>query len=104
MDALVLDVTCRAVSNSLILASTILPLIQHADDRRRRDDTYGEKGLDTLVVCKVSAHDEMLSLMLLIVDVMIIEARSSLVQSRVVYQIWIWCVSCVYEYCMPFDL
>ena len=72
MDALVLDVTCRAVSNSFvvaILASTILPLMQYADDRR--DDTYGEKGLDTLVVCKVSAHDEMLSLMLLNVDVMI---------------------------------
>ena len=78
---MVLDVTCRAVSNSFvvaILASTILPLMmmQYADDRRdddRRDDTdtYGEKGLDTLVVCKVSAHDEMLSLMLLNVDVMI---------------------------------
>ena len=50
--------------------------MQYADDRRdddRRDDTYGEKGLDTLVMCKVSAHDEMLSLMLLIVDVMIAE-------------------------------
>ena len=75
MDALVLDVTCRAVSNSLILASTIRPPMQHADDRRR-DDIYGEKGLDTLVVCKVSAHDEILSLMLLlIVDVMIIEVE-----------------------------
>lgn len=83
MDELVLDVTCRAVSNSfVILASTILPLIQQADDRRRdddrREDTYGEKGLDTLVVCKVSAHDEILSLMLLIVDVMIIEVESCL--------------------------
>ena len=79
LDALVLDVTCRAVSNSfVILASTILPLIQHADDRRRRDDTYGEKGLDTLVVCKVSAHDEILSLMLLIVDVMLTKIESCL--------------------------
>ena len=77
LDALVLDVTCRAVSNSLILASTILPPMQQAEDRRR-DDTYGEKGLDTLVVCKVSAHDEMLSLMLLIVDVMITKVESSM--------------------------
>jgi len=77
LDALVLDVTCRAVSNSfVILASTILPLIQHADDRR--DDTYGEKGLDTLVVCKVSAHDEILSLMLLNVDVMLTKIESCL--------------------------
>ena len=77
LDALVLDVTCRGVSNSFvtILASTILPLMQHADDRRR-DDTYGEKGLDTLVVCKVSAHDEILSLMLLTVDVMINRVES----------------------------
>lgn len=74
MDALVLDVTCRAVSNSLTLASTILPPMKQAEDRRR-DDTYGEKGLDTLVVCKVSAHDEILSLMLLIVDVMINRGR-----------------------------
>jgi len=74
LDALVLDVTCRAVSNSLTLASTILPPMKQAEDRRR-DDTYGEKGLDTLVVCKVSAHDEILSLMLLIVDVMINRGR-----------------------------
>ena len=81
MDALVLDVTCRAVSNSFvvaILASTILPPMQHADDRRRRDDTYGEKGLDTLVVRKVSAHEEMLSLMLLNVDVMLTKIESCL--------------------------
>ena len=71
---MVLDVTCRAVSNSLTLASTILPPMKQAEDRRR-DDTYGEKGLDTLVVCKVSAHDEILSLMLLIVDVMINRGR-----------------------------
>ena len=77
MDALVLDVTCRAVSNSLILASTILPPMKQAEDRRR-DDTYGEKGLGTLVICKVSAHDEILSLMLLIADVMIIEVESCL--------------------------
>ena len=77
MDALVLDVTCRAVSNSLILASTILPPMQQAEDRRR-DDTYGEKGLDTLVVCKVSAHDEILSLMLLNVDVMLTNIESCL--------------------------
>ena len=71
---MVLDVTCRAVSNSLTLASTILPPMKQAEDRRR-DDTYGKKGLDTLVVCKVSAHDEILSLMLLIVDVMINRGR-----------------------------